>query len=423
MTSSVESENLTSTTRDEELLADPWRGWNPFDPGSDPDRMYERLADLRRLDPVNETPVGIWRLTRYADVVRLLKEVPSGVRTTDGRSYAAHLDDPDVAARGNFMLTQDPPTHTRLRKLVSRAFTPRAIERTSSSIRQIVDERLDRVIDRGHMDIVADLALPLPATVICRMLGVPVADQGMFTEWTAAATHALSPNPTVDPAILRRADAAAEKLIAYFKDLIAERRSNLGDDLMSSLIRAEEEGDRLTTLELISQTVGLLIAGFETTIGLIGNGARALIKHPEQAAKLRANPALADLATDECLRWDGPIPATIRILHADAEFGGKTIPKNAVVLGMLAAANRDPEVFSDPDRFDIERTPNEHLAFGGGVHFCLGAHLARLEGRIALTALFDRLDEIELENETVQWGPSFFRVPGTLPIRFRRSAD
>jgi cytochrome P450 len=416
------SPNETRTSRDEELLADPWRGWNPFDPASDPNRMYEHLADLRRLDPVNETPVGIWRLTRYADVVRLLKDVPSGVRTTDGRSYAPHLDDPEVAARGNFMLTQDPPTHTRLRKLVSRAFTPRAIERTADGIRQIVDERLDRVIDSGRMDVVADLALPLPATVICRMLGVPVEDQGMFTEWTAAATHALSPNPAVDPAVLRKSDAAAGKLTAYFEDLIAERRSNLGDDLMSSLIRAEEEGDRLSTLELISQTVGLLIAGFETTIGLIGNGARALIRHPEQTAKLRANPALGDSATDECLRWDGPIPATIRILHEDAEFGGRTIPKNTIVLGMLAAANRDPEVFADPDRFDIERSPNEHLAFGGGVHFCLGAHLAKLEGRIALTSLFDRLDEVELESEVVQWGPSFFRVPGSLPIRFRKSA-
>jgi cytochrome P450 len=207
-------------------------------------------------------------------------------------------------------------------------------------------------------------------------------------------------------------------LRSYFSDLIEDRRKNLTDDLMSSLIRAEEAGDRMSTVELISQTVGLLIAGFETTIGLIGNGTRALAKHPPQVAKLRENPVLGNSMVDECLRWDGPIPATLRILHEAADFGGKTIPKNAIVLGVLAGANRDPEVFPDPDKFDIERTPNEHLAFGGGVHFCLGAHLARLEGRIALTSLFDRFDDIELESETVEWGPSIFRVPGTLPIRF-----
>jgi cytochrome P450 len=411
------------TPTDEQLLADPWRGWNSFDPQVGRDRMYERIAALRRLDPVNETPLGLWRLTRYDDVVRLLKHVPSGVRTTDGKSYAPHLDDGQVDGAGSFMLTQDPPAHTRLRKLVSRAFTPRRIDQARGDIQRIVDSCLDKAAETGHMDVIADLALPLPATVICRMLGVPVEDQALFTEWTGAATHALTPNPSVDPTTLEKADAAALNLRAYFSDLIKQRRKHLNeelnDDLLSSLIRVEEEGDRLSAVELVSQTVGLLIAGFETTIGLIGNGVRALIVHPAELAKLRANPALGDSAVDECLRWDGPIPATLRILHEDAEFGGKTIPKNAIVLGILAGANRDPEVFPDPDRFDIERTPNEHLAFGGGVHFCLGAHLAKLEGKIALTSLLTRFQDIELESDTVVWGPSIFRVPGTLPIRFR----
>ena len=399
--------------------ADPWHGWNPFDPEYDRERLYEHLHRLRESDPVNETPVGLWRLTRYDDVVRLLREVPAGMRRSDGGSYTDYLTRQGKHGRGQFMLFQDPPTHTRLRKLVSRAFTPRAIDRTRENIQRIVDEYLDRVAGSGEMDVIADLALPLPSTVICEMLGVPGTDRPMFTEWTSHATHAISPSPFPDPVALERAERAADQLADYFIHLIGERRKSLSDDLMSALIRAEEEGDRLSTVELVSQTIGLLIAGFETTIGLIGNGVRALILHPAELAELRANPTLIGTAVEECLRWDGPIPITLRILHADAEFGGKRIPKDAVVLGVLAAANRDPEVFSDPDRFDIAREPNEHLAFGGGIHFCLGAHLARLEAQIAIGSLFGRFRDVELESERREWGASAFRVPGRLPIRIR----
>ena len=188
---------------------------------------------------------------------------------------------------------------------------------------------------------------------------------------------------------------------------------------MTETERAEEAGDRLSPAELLSQAIGLLIAGFETTIGLIGNGVRALIRHPVEIAKLRAHPELIVSAVEECLRYDGPIILTSRVLHADVAFGRKTIPKNARVWAMLAAANRDPEAFPDPDRFDVERRPNEHLAFGGGPHYCLGAHLARLEGQIAIGALVSRFDDLALVSETVEWGPSLFRVPGRLPVTFR----
>jgi len=186
---------------------------------------------------------------------------------------------------------------------------------------------------------------------------------------------------------------------------------------MSLLIRAEEDGDRLTQIELIAQSIGLLIAGFETTIGLIGNGVRALLLHPAELAKLRARPELITSAVEECLRWDGPISAALRILHEDTEFDGKLIRKNTPVVAVLAAANRDPAVFADPDRFDIERSPNEHLAFGGGAHFCLGAHLARLEGQVAIGALIRRFPRLELVSGNVEWGRSLFRVPGRLPVR------
>lgn len=408
-------------TRGRELTAgmaesgdDGWCGCNPLDPAYRDD-PYPFLRHLREVEPVHETPLGVWRLTRYADVVRLLRETPCGVRTTDG--LLPGIDESEVGRQRLFMLQQDPPTHTRLRRLVSRAFTPRAVERMRDEIRRIVDECLDRVQGKGAMDVIADLALPVPSTVICEMLGVPVGDRERFTVWTAEATHGLAA-AIAPPEIVARARAAGEALSAYFSELIEERRSNLSDDLLSNLIRAEEEGDRLSPGELISQAIGLLIAGFETTIGLIGNGVRALLLHPDQLAKLRSKPELIGSAVDECLRFDGPITLTARILHADAEFGGKTIPKNASVWAMLAAANRDPEVFPDPDRFDVERSENHHVAFGGGAHFCLGSHLAHLEGEIAIGSLVRRFSDLELESEAVEWGRSLFRVPARLPISF-----
>jgi cytochrome P450 len=348
-------------------------------------------------------------------VNRLLHEVPAGVRTTDGAIPGV---DESLTGQRLFMLQQDPPTHTRLRRLVSAAFTPRAINALRADVQRIVDGCLDRVAARGAMDVIADLALPVPSTVICEMLGVPLADRDRFTVWTAKATHGLA-SQFLSPEELADVQAAGTSLAAYFQDLIAARRDRLTDDLLSALIRAEEAGDRLSQPELISQAIGLLIAGFETTIGLIGNGVRALVLHPAQLAKLRARPELGASAVEECLRWDGPIVLTGRVLHADVEFREKTIPKNARVWGMLAAANRDPEVFPDPDRFDVERHPNEHLAFGGGPHYCLGAYLAKIEAQSAIGTLVARFDDLALESERVEWGPSLFRVPGKLPLRFR----
>lgn len=395
-----------------------WRGWYLFDEGAR-DALYERCRELRESDPVNETPLGLWRLTRHRDCMRLLREVKAGMRSTEGASYSPRMSEQARHGRAEFMLFQDPPTHTRLRKLVSHAFTPRAIERWRPEITRIAQRCVTAMEGRGEIDVIADLALPVPSTVICEMLGVPLADRGTFTRWTAEATHAITPNPAPDPAVIAKAEAAATHLAEYFEPLIAERRARLGNDLMSILIRAEEDGDRLSPSELVSQTIGLLIAGFETTIGLIGNGIRALLLHPGELAKLRARPELIVSAVEECLRWDGPISAAIRILHEDCEFGGKRIRKDTPVLAILAAANRDPEVFADPDRFDIGRTPNEHLAFGGGAHFCLGAHLARLEGQIAIQALVQRFERLELVSHEVEWGRSLFRVPGRLPVRVR----
>jgi hypothetical protein len=406
---------MTTQTIAGDLPDDPWRGSNPMDPAFRDD-PYPALRRLREIDPVNETPVGYWRLSRYADVLRLLHHTPAGVRRSDGT-----LPGVDESKHGprNFILMQDPPNHTRLRKLVSSAFTPRAVRAVRPSIERIVDECLTRAAPRGEMDLIADLALPVPSTLICEMMGVPAVDRPKFARWTAEATHALA-TFTSSPEVLVRARESGMALAVYFEDLIAERRERLSDDILSGLIRAEAAGDRLDHGELLSQAIGLLIAGFETTIGLIGNGLRALIRHPDELRTLQKNPDLIGSAVDECLRFDGPIIGTVRVLHHDAEFGGKTIPKDASVFALLASANRDPAVFVNPDRFDVMRQPNEHLAFGGGAHFCLGSHLAKLEGEIAIGELVRRFDDLRLVSDNVEWGPSLFRVPGRLPITFRK---
>src|SRR5262245_5788214 len=395
-------------------LDDPWRGANPLDPAFKDD-PHTPLKRLREIDPVNLTPIGYWRLSRYADVERLLHRTPAGVRQADGSLPG--VDESEHGPR-NFILMQDPPNHTRLRKLMSSAFTPRAIRAVRSSIERVVDQCLSAVAARGEMDVIADLALPVPSTLICEMMGVPAEDRAKFARWTAEATHALA-TFTSTPEVLERARNSGMALAIYFEDLIAERQKNLGEDILSGLLRAEAEGDRLSHEELLSQAIGLLIAGFETTIGLIGNGVRALLLHPDELARLRANPDLIGSAVDECLRYEGPIVGTVRVLHADAEFGAYVIPKDASVFALLTAANRDPEVFADPDRFDVAREPNEHLAFGGGAHFCLGSHLAKLEGEIAIGELVRRFDDLRLVSERVEWGPSLFRVPGRLPITFK----
>ena len=394
-----------------------WHGIDFADPdGTRKDDPFQSLRRLRTVAPVNETPLGFWRLSRYADCVRLLRGVPCGVRHLDGT-----LPRDSSGRAGEFMLEQDPPSHTRLRKLVSKAFTPRAVESWRPRVRAIVAAQLEHALESDAMDVIAELALPVPSTLICELLGVPLADRARFTAWTADATHALA-GDLAPPEVRERAGAAALALGGYFDGLIAERRTSLTDDLISVLIRAEEDGDRLSQTELLVQSIGLLIAGFETTIGLIGNGVANLARHPDQFAKLHARKELIANAIEECLRYEGPIGATIRVLHADARFGDHVIPKDTEMWAMLWAANRDPARFGDPDRFDLERADaREHVAFGGGTHLCLGAHLARMEAQETIGALAARTREIALACDDIEWGASLFRVPARLPIAVKRA--
>lgn len=403
--------------------AEPEPSWQGDDPREPRPELLEDPAPwlhrMRSVAPVNETPIGIWRLYRYADCMRVLRELPAGVRRTDGSPGQAAMGGGGLSGEGGqFMLQQDPPNHTRLRKLVSKAFTPRAIEHWRPRTREIVDELLTPALEAGELEVMAGLALPLPSQLICEMMGVPVEDRKLFTDWTTRGIHVLraeflseEERADVQDAILHLAD--------YFNALIAKRRNSLTDDLLSVMIRAEEEGDRLSPDELLVQSIGLLAAGFETTVGLIGLGAKNFARFPDAAAQLRAEPGAITTAVEECLRFEGPIGMTTRVLHAAAEFDGRVIPKETTVWLSLWSSNRDPAVFQEPDRFDIARDPNPHLAFGGGVHQCLGAHLARMETQEALGALVQRTSLLEPRYDRVEWGPSLFRVPASLPMGLR----
>jgi cytochrome P450 len=415
----VVAEQIVATTRPEP----GWHGADPANPAylEDPYPVYRRL---REQHPVSLTPDGVWRLTRYDDCLRMLRLSNAGMRRTDGR-LPGQSSEEAAQQRGQFMLLTDPPRHTRLRKLVSKAFTPRAIAAWRPRIEAVTHELLDRVEKRGEMDLIADLALPVPATLICEMLGVPVEDRDTFTEWTADATHGLAlRRGNAPPGLVERVERARNGLAGYFNRLISQRRGQHGDDLLSARIAAEEEGDRLSSEELLIQSIGLLIAGFETTIGLIGNGLTTLIRNPDEMARLRAEPHLIESAIEECLRYSGPITWTVRILHGPAEFGGYELATNEEVMVGLAAANRDPEHFDDPERFDVARyaadpAPPAHLSFGGGAHLCLGAHLARLESQIAIGSLVERFTDLHLVEPKTTWGRSLFRVPARVPVSFR----
>ncbi len=403
-----------------------WYGADPMDPAHQDD-PYPGYRQLRETQPISLTPFGNWRVSRYDDCWRVLMKLPCGMRRTDGLLPGQSPDD-EQTGQPSFMLLQDGAAHTRLRKLVAKAFTPRAVESWRPRIQAITDDLLDTVADRGEMDLIRDLALPVPATLICELLGVPVEDRDRFTQWTADATHGLvTIRGGSPPELVERVERARQGLAGYFSALIDERRGQDRDDLMSVLIAADETGDRLEPGELIVQCIGLLIAGFETTIGLIGNGLTTLIQHPDELARLRTDPALIGSAVEECLRYSGPITMTVRVLHAPAEFDGYVIPTNAEVSVVTAAANRDPARYEDPERFDVGRwtrqpAPPPHMAFGGGVHLCLGAHLARLETQIAIGSLVSRFDDLELLDERTEWGRSLFRVPSRVPISFRSPA-
>lgn len=392
-----------------------WHGVDPRTPEMQDD-PFPLIRELRQRAPVHLTPLKYWRISRYEDCSRVLHDIPNGVRHSDGTLPWGN----DYENYGEFMLQKDPPDHTRLRKLFSKTFTPRAVDRWRERAREIAEECVDQALENGQMDVIAELALPVPSTLICEMLGVPVGDRDQFTDWTAAATYVLAGDLATEQQIADAKRAGIE-LAAYFHALAEERRKNPGQDLLSVLIQTDEDGDQFAPGELLVQSIGLLIAGFETTIGLIGNGIINLIRHPSEIEKLRKDPTLIKSAVEECLRYEGPVGATIRVIREDADFNGVQIPADSQVLCLLWGANRDPERFPDPECFDVERSNNTHLGFGGGPHLCLGLHLARLETQLAIGTLVARTKHLELVSDHIEWGRSLFRVPMQLPIKIIQS--
>jgi cytochrome P450 len=391
--------------------------FNPMDPAfvADPYPTYRRL---RAEDPVHQSPLGFWVLTRYEDVVAALRD-PRLAKEAIPAFVAARFGLP-VAGPGLSMLDRDPPDHTRLRGLVSKAFTPRVVDVLRPHIQQIVDGLLDRVENQGGMDLVEDFAYPLPVTVICEMLGVPVEDRERFKIWgldIARGLDAIWLPPDSD--VAKRSLAARHELADYFRHLIARRRAQPRADMLSGLIAAEEAGDKLNEEDLLATCILLLVAGHETTVNLIGNGMLALLRHPGQLHRLQEDPGLMVTAVEELLRYDGPVQRTARIPSEDVTIGGLLIPKGELVMPFIGAADRDPAQFRDPERLDITRTDNRHIAFGWGIHFCLGAPLARIEGQIAIGTIVRRLPNLRLATEAPAFRQSLtLRGLSTLPVTF-----
>ncbi len=391
--------------------------FNPMAPEfvADPYPTYHRL---RAEDPVHQSPLGFWVLTRYEDVVAALRD-PRFAKEAIAALVAARYGGlpPGV---GLSMLERDPPDHTRLRSLVNKAFTSRVVEVLRPRVQHIVDGLLDGVEGRGSMDLIEDFAYPLPVIVICEMLGVPVKDREHFKEWgmdIARGLDAIMLPP--DSEVARRSAAARNALTGYFQGLIAERRAAPRPDLLSGLIAAEEAGDKLSENELLATCILLLVAGHETTVNLIGNGSLALLRHPDQLRRLREDPGLIASAVEELLRYDGPVQRTARIPSEDVTVGGRIIPKGELVMPFIGAADRDPAQFPDPDRLDITRTDSRHIAFGWGIHFCLGAPLARVEGQIAINTLVRRLPKLALATDKPEFRQSLtLRGLTTLPVTF-----
>ena len=388
-------------------------GFDPFADFQAPDHRADPWPTYRRLR--EEAPILFvpqWDelvLFRHADCEAVLRD-PRFSSNPQHRRLQLPVEEQDVRTQmsdtnANVLLFIDPPDHTRLRRLVGKAFTPRRVEEMRASIQRLVDGLLDQAADKGEIDVVLDLGYEVPVTVICEMLGVPKEDRHLFHEWSSAATRLL--DGFIPQEELMVALGGAMQIINYLNNVIDDRRKAPGDDLLSALIVAEEEGDKLTEEELRSTSLLLFVAGHETTMNLIGNGMAALLEHPDEMQRLRDEPGLIQSAIEELLRYDGPVHITGRTATEDLEVAGVPVEKGQGVVTLLAAANRDPAEFADPDGLDIGRQPNHHLTFSHGIHFCLGAALARVEGQVTIGSLVQRFPRIERITEDVRYRDHF----------------
>ena len=378
------------------LMRERWQSGVSYNPLSsemaqDP---YPTYAKLRGRDPVHRSRLmDAWVFSRFADVDAILRDHrhfssdPRKRVASGRRASLPNVEEPS-------MLFLDPPDHTRLRALVNKAFTPRAVAALEPHIRELMTTLLDAVDDPAAFDLMEAVAKPLPVIVIAEMLGIPPEDRAQFAVWSDQRARILE--PTLSPDERETADAAMRSLDEYLMPIISARRVDPKDDIISALAQAEEEGDKLTEREVLIMLRLLLVAGNETTTNLIGNGVLALLRHPDQLAALREDPGLIPSAVEELLRFDSPVQVDVRSVLDDCEVNGFRVRRGDNVVTLLGAANRDPDRFEAPDRLDVRRGDQNHLAFGRGIHHCLGAPLARLEGRVVLQALIDRFSSLRL---------------------------
>jgi cytochrome P450 len=387
---------------------------------NDPYPAYRQF--LTQLPVCWDEPNQTWLVSRYDDVHAVLRDKRYLSGRVDSMMDRLSPDDRAAAAPLRELLTNrlvlsDNPAHARIRALVQQAFVPRRIEAMRSFIQRTADELLDRAAAAGRMDLVADFADPLPSRVITAMLGLPAADQERFKTWTDDIYAFLGVSTVPLPDRARKATASARQLSAYLADAFAEIRKHPRDDLLSALVAAEQAGDRLTETELFSNVVGIINGSHETTANLISNTVLTLLRHPDQLARLRAEPALIAGAVEEGLRYESPVQMMGRLAAEDVEIAGVRIVGGDRIGLILGAANRDPAHFADPDRFDISRADTRHLAFGGGPHFCVGAALGRVEAQVAVAAVVRRFPTLRLAADTIRWRPyPVFRGPVALPL-------
>jgi cytochrome P450 len=370
---------------------------------------YPLYARMRREHPVYRSPQGTWYLTRYVDVNTALRDLRLSKDHARMRRWHARQTGREDLDRlrdrfGRSMLHADPPEHTRLRRLASKAFTARRTEGLRPRIEAIVDELLDAAVAAGPtMELIEALAYPLPITVICELVGVPPGDRDRVKTWSRQLVNQTE--AVLTPDACQRIEQAAEEFEEYLRDLIDKRRAEPAEDILSALVTVAESGGQLTENELLSTCYLLLVAGHETTVNLIGNGMLALLRHPDQLRRLQQDPALIRSAVEELLRYDSSVQRVTRIVVGQIKIGEQTLGDGEFVSPVLAAANRDPDCFPDPNRLDLGRANNRHVSFGNGPHFCLGAPLARLEGEVAIGALVRRLPALRLDTDTIEWRP------------------
>ena len=389
---------------------------------------YPVFDQLRSEAPVGwSESTGAWVITRYEHVQATMLD-PLRFSSQGRLSGALERFTPEVRAQfkpleDHFaigLIGSDPPNHTRLRALINKAFVPRVIDGMRARLQSLIDELIDRARPQGHMDVLRDFAYPLPATVITELLGAPTEQRDNFKRWSDGIL-AFQGSGTASADLVAQAQRDLLEMRAFLKELIAERRAHPREDLLGRLVEAESEGERLSSAELLVICVTLLTAGHETTTNLIANALYTLLRHPEQMEAVRQDPDRTPGAIEEVLRYEGPLQRNPRRAAADFEFGGQQLRRNDYLMPLLGAANRDPLAFPDPNRFDINRQPNRHIAFGQGIHFCVGAPLARLEGQLALNTLLRRLPNLRLAAPAtaIEWQQHpHFRALKALPVAF-----